>query len=295
MAAEQTQWLEVAITAAPPQAEAAADFLANLTGRGVLLKDGQIPENQIQVLGYLDADHKLDEKRARLERFTQSLGQMEEGETASINFNFIPAEDWSRNWKKHFHPREAIPGLIIAPSWEVPEPEPGKNVVIIDPGQAFGTGHHESTLLCMKRISRLAKRDLLPERVLDVGCGTGILSFTALAFGAQSAVGVDLDPEAIKAARKNAEINNMADKVEFSETPLASLSGKFPLVMANLTAKDVTGLAQDLADHLAPGGELVVSGILPEQAGQVRKILEQAGLTFMELNTMAAWSSLVMA
>jgi ribosomal protein L11 methyltransferase len=184
--------------------------------------------------------------------------------------------------------------LIIAPSWEIPEPEPGKKIIIIDPGQAFGTGHHESTLLCMKRISRLAKRDLLPQRVLDVGCGTGILSFTALAFGAQSAVGVDLDPEAIKAARQNAKINNMADRVEFSETPLGSITEKFPLVLANITAKDITGLASELADHLAPGGELVVSGILPEQTTQIRDILEQAGLTFMELNTMAAWSSLVM-
>jgi ribosomal protein L11 methyltransferase len=86
----------------------------------------------------------------------------------------------------------------------------------------------------------------------------------------------------------------MADRVEFSETPLGSITEKFPLVLANITAKDITGLASELADHLAPGGELVVSGILPEQTTQIRDILEQAGLTFMELNTMAAWSSLVM-
>ena len=134
----------------------------------------------------------------------------------------------------------------------------------------------------------------MPDRVLDVGCGTGILALAALLFGAQSAVGLDIDPEATSAALKNARANGLSERLELVDAPLSMLREKFPLVLANMTAAEITPLVRDLAACLAPGGELVVSGLLVEQIAGVRAALESEGLTLMEQDTLAGWAALIM-
>ena len=295
MGGKQPEWTEVSLFTPAEAAEVAADFIYQLTGSGVELRDWGPPGGPVEVVGYLPLGAELQSYRRSLEQLKERLKKDYPDQEIRLSFKNLPQEDWSINWKRYFHPQEVVPGLVVGPSWEKPELKEGQKAILIDPGQAFGTGQHASTILCLKRIERLARRSELPGRVLDVGCGTGILGFAALLMGAQSVLGLDLDPEAVKAARINAEVNGLADRFEASLTPLKDIQESFPLILANLTAGEALPLLDDLVRCLESGGELVISGLLNEQAEQIQASLEEAGLSLVEQGSMTGWVSLVMS
>ncbi|MBI4799201.1 MAG: 50S ribosomal protein L11 methyltransferase [Desulfarculus sp.] len=290
---EPPAWIEVILLAPAPQAEAAADFLVTLTGLGVEVDDFSDPPGPVQVKGFLPAGGDLAAQKAMLSRYARELSE-QAGEEVVVSFQDLASEDWGQNWKKHFKPRAVTRGLMVAPPWEKAEPAPGQKVVVIDPGQAFGTGQHESTTLCLARLERLAERDLLPPRLLDVGCGTGILALAFLLFGGRAALALDLDPEAVAATEHNAALNGLEGRLEVSATPVQEITERFPLIVANLTAKDLTALASALAARLSPGGEMIVSGLLVMQIQAVRAALEAEGLALLEQDSLAGWACLVM-
>ena len=174
----------------------------------------------------------------------------------------VDDEDWVRRTQSQFTPQEAAPGLWIVPSWHQP-PEPDAINVVLDPGLAFGTGTHPTTRLCLRW---LAAHVAGGERVIDFGCGSGILAIAALKLGAGSASGVDIDPQAVGAARENAKRNGVA--AEFV-TAADALTGPAHIVVANILAQPLIVLAPLLAGLSAPGGRLALSGILVEQAQDV--------------------------
>ncbi len=291
---EQTPlWIEVIIAAPPAQAEAAADFLLALSGRGVEESDESDWPGLAQVKGFLQGGAEMVAQRAALEGFVAGLRALAGGQVQLV-FRDLPDQDWGQNWKKHFKPRALTSGLVVAPPWEPAAPEPSQKVIIIDPGQAFGTGQHESTLLCLRRIEKLASRDLLPEAMLDVGTGTGILALTYLLLGGGRAVAIDIDPLAVEAAEHNARLNGLAEWLEASVTPLAEVRGEFSLITANLTAVDLKETAPLLAPRLRAGGELIVSGLLAMQVEEVRQAFAAQGLSVLEQDTLAGWASLVL-
>jgi ribosomal protein L11 methyltransferase len=300
---QTTQWIEVLIAAPPPQAEAVADFLVTLTGRGVETSDESDWPGLAQVRGFMTAGADTPAQRAALERFVEGLRAMggeggqddgEGGGVVRLDYRDLADQDWGQNWKKHFKPRALTPGLVVAPPWEPAAPEPGQTIIIIDPGQAFGTGQHESTLLCLKRVERMAGRDLLPDSMLDVGCGTGILALAYLLLGGAWALAVDIDPLAVEAARHNAALNGVAERITVSDRPLAEVQGRFGLITANLTAPDLKALAPQLAPLLQPGGELVAAGLLSSQVEEVRRAFADQGLAVLEQDFLAGWASLVL-
>lgn len=289
-----TSWLEVLFSAPPAQAEAAADYLVALSGRGVQISSPpEEPDNQL-VRAFLPAGPGLAAQRAQVEAYACELAALAPEEEVSVRFHDLPAEDWSANWKRHFHPRLVTRRLIVAPPWDPAQPGEDQVVMVIDPGQAFGTGQHQSTQLVLRRIERLADKGKLPPRVLDVGCGSGILALAALKLGAASALAIDLDPAAIQASQKNAELNGLAGGLEASLTPLEEVPERFALVLANLTARDLIALARPLRERLAPGGELVVSGLLVEQMAQVQEAFARLGLDLVEQDSLAGWAALVL-
>ncbi len=293
--ADQTaHWIQVHILAPPAQAEAAADFLFTLTGRGVELNEEPGPPDLVEVKGFLLAGPEAAAQQAAITRFTQELCDGC-GAQARLDFRDLPDQDWGENWKKHFKPRALTDGLLVAPPWEEAAPAPGQKVIIIDPGQAFGTGQHESTLLCLRRLERQAKRDLLPGRLLDVGSGTGILALAFLLLGGQAALGLDIDPLAVEAAQHNAGLNGLEQRFSASLEPLEKLEGRWPLITANLTAPDLAALAPELARHLEKGGQLIASGILLKQVDQVRQAFLEQGLALLEQDSLNGWASLVFA
>jgi len=288
-------WLEIRLSAPAPVAEAAADFLTSLTGSGVILVEPEDGPGPVIVRAFLPVGPELPAQRGLVERYTAHLAEAGDPEQVSLRFVDLPAEDWGGAWKKYFHPRLVSQRLIVAPPWEKAQPQGDQVALTIDPGQAFGTGQHQSTQLVLRHLERLADKGRLPAQVLDVGCGSGILGLAALRFEARRVVGIDLAPEAIAASQANAALNGLEQGLETSLTPLHEISERFPLVLANIIALELTALAPDLAAHVAPNGQLVLSGLLVEQIPLVRDAFIAQGLSLLEQDSLAGWACLVLA
>jgi len=175
----------------------------------------------------------------------------------------VVGDAWRDEWKKHFEPFRVCAGVVVRPPWRDYAAAPGEHVVVLEPGRAFGTGLHETTSLVAEELSQTP---LDGVTVLDVGCGSGVLSLIALALGATRARAVDLDPDAVAVTRENADRNGVGDRVETDETPVDALPGSYPVVLANIESKTLVDLAPALIARVAPGGLLVLSGILSEAA-----------------------------
>ena len=189
--------------------------------------------------------------------------------------------DWQERWKAYFHAIEVSPRLVVRPPWEELTRDRGAEPrleLVIEPGMAFGTGQHETTQLCLRLLDDLAQRGELPHAVLDVGCGTGILGIGAALLGARRVVGIDVDEPALLLARENARLNGLADHaLELSATPVGGLGGAFPLVLANIMAHILIPMRGALLERTAPGGLLVLSGIVDHQEAAVRERFEERG------------------
>jgi ribosomal protein L11 methyltransferase len=167
--------------------------------------------------------------------------------------------------------------LVTKPTWRDHDAASDDVVLALDPGMAFGTGLHPTTRLCLAALEAVMD-ERAPSRVLDVGCGSGILAVAALRLGAADALGVDTDPIAIESTLANAERNGLAGRLDARLGSLPSGEPPFELVLANLIASLLVRLAPDLAAELAPGGTLIASGIFADREGEVRDALTAAGL-----------------
>jgi len=180
-----------------------------------------------------------------------------------------PVEDdaWLDSWRTHASVVRAGERLVIRPAWLAPVPrDPGDIEIVIDPGRAFGSGAHVTTRLALAELDARIRGG---ERLLDVGCGSGVLAVAARRLGAKEVVAVDIDPEGERATRANAAANRVTDGLEVSTTPVAAIGVSFDLVVANLLAPVLVELAPAIAARVAPGGRAVLSGLLAEQAGAV--------------------------
>jgi ribosomal protein L11 methyltransferase len=182
----------------------------------------------------------------------------------------IVGDEWRDEWKKHFKPFALCADIVIRPPWEAYEGPPVAHLLELEPGRAFGTGLHETTSLVASVLSE-HRAELSGKAVLDVGCGSGILALVALVFGAARARAIDNDPDVVPVARENAERNGLGGKLEVDTTPLGELSEIYPVVVANIEAGVLERLAPALVRAVAPGGLLVLSGILVPQGDRVRE------------------------
>ena len=206
----------------------------------------------------------------------------------------VVGDAWRDEWKKHFEPFLVCAGVVVRPPWRDYAAAAGEHVVVLEPGRAFGTGLHETTSLVAEE---LAQTPLDGVTLLDVGCGSGVLSLIALALGATRARAVDVDPDAVAVTRENADRNGVADRVETDETPVEALPGRYPVVVANIESKTLVDLAAALIARVAPGGLLVLSGILsaavmPAQLADIRRAF--AALEEEGVRTKGEWIAVLM-
>ena len=211
-----------------------------------------------------------------------------EGIVAEVVTDTVCEQDWANNWKKYFKPLPVGEKLLIRPTWETVDDTENRAVLSIDPGMAFGTGGHDTTRMVLETIERV----VTPETdVLDVGCGSGILSIAALLLGARSAVGVDIDALAVKMAVENGAINGMeppryvmrqGDLVEQS-------SGQYDLIVANIVADAIIALSRNIPPFLKAGGLYIVSGIIDTRETEVVAALTACGFTIRERHEHGGW------
>ena len=178
----------------------------------------------------------------------------------------VVGDAWRDAYKQYFKVTHLGPRLVIRPSWEPYAPKANEVVVTVDPGRAFGTGTHESTRLLMAALDQRVRGG---ERVLDVGCGTGILAICALKLGAEAALCIDVDPDAVAVALENAAQNDVLAQVRAETTPVEEVQEVSPLVLANIQASVLVPLASAIGARVAPGGLLLLSGILKGQETEV--------------------------
>lgn len=215
-------------------------------------------------------------------------------DSASIGaWETVTDDGWSEKWKEHFKPRRVGRRLVVKPTWEEFDATPDDVLILVDPGQAFGTGGHETTTLCMRAIESLFDGGITPKHVLDVGTGTGILAITSLRLGAYEALGIDTDPLSVEAATQNAETNGVADKFRVEGTPLVKVTGVFDLVVANIIAEALVDMKEALVVRVAPCGHLLLSGILGEKGSWVEGEFAEAGATLVRRDDDGAWCSLL--
>ena len=210
----------------------------------------------------------------------------------------LPEAEWRDAWKKYFKVSKLTRQFVVVPSWERYVAEGTEVVIDLDPGMAFGTGTHASTRLVLQEIQDLADRDISPGRILDVGCGSGILSIAVVKrWPSATCISVDNDQLAIDATMDNASVNRVADRIDASLTPAGDLTEAFPLVLANIQAHVLRALLTALVARTAPGGTLILSGLLSPQAQPIADEFVAAGLRLVRVRPSTddpQWSSVTL-
>jgi ribosomal protein L11 methyltransferase len=320
-------WLEVSLTVSPEAAEAVADVLSRFAPEGVAIEATQIEATPaddeghavgpVTVRAYLpaadplqEADASLEASRTKLEEALWHLGQILP--LPAPQYKPIAQTDWSEAWKANFKPLRAGKRLMIIPAWLDPPLEPDDIPIRLDPGMAFGTGTHPTTQLCLAAIERHLPRSAATppgcNAMIDLGTGSGILAIAAAQLQTRQGaplpgpiLALDTDAEAVRVARENAEANGVADRIRVEHGSLTEfLAGQFGvpqpvgLVVANILARVIVGLlGQGLARTVAPGGLLVVSGILASQAYEVNAALKAEGMTLLAQEHIEDWVAII--
>ncbi|MBU1566886.1 MAG: 50S ribosomal protein L11 methyltransferase [Proteobacteria bacterium] len=289
------KWLKITIEADPLLVEPISDFLVGVIEAGV--ETGAPDEPNFGILTcYLQKANPDPEEVAeivtRITSYLIELADIYNVPAPELVASLFDEEDWSSTWKEHFKPFAIVPGLVIAPTWEEYRPIPGEAVITMDPGMAFGTGHHATTSLSMELLRRTLTAGSV-MRVLDVGTGTGILGMAAMLFGAASVLGIDNDPEAVAAADGNVRRNIFDDRMQVSLTPLGELSDQFQIVVANIVHDVLLDLAEDLTRLTAEDGVLILSGILVgEQVTRIKGFFGGKGFRVLDQEEREEWAAL---
>jgi ribosomal protein L11 methyltransferase len=297
------RWAEISLQFPSPLADEVADRLTELTGSGVTLDNRQVDTFSIDTIReeplttircYLADDESLAAGMAAIRDYAATLAGAPEPE-----LRFLQDEDWSSSWKAHFKPARIGRRLVIKPTWETFEAGPEDLVMEMDPGMAFGTGTHPTTRLCLESLEDMADgrnefAGFSPgtaTTVLDVGTGSGVLAMAAVLLMGCRADAIDIDEDAVGVARANIDANGLLGPIAVSATPLAELTGPYGIIIANIIAEELVRLAEDLIRPLAPGGGLLLSGILQERLHLVTERFAAAGLTLLAVRRCEEWCS----
>ena len=300
-------WTEISVEMNAAQIDDAA-AIANMTvPYGIYIEDYSDLENEVQQIAHIDLIDedllKMDRSKAKIHIYIDpedNIGEavqfLKERLTAAsiphtIDMTDVQEDDWLNNWRKFFKPMPIGEKLLINPSWYTDTDPEGRVVMNIDPGLAFGTGKHETTRLCMEALERYVKGG---EKVLDVGCGSGILGIASVLLGAQSAFGVDIDELAVRTANENAAVNHVEDKFTAIAGDLVDkVDGKYDIVVANIVADAIIALSASVSEFMKEDSVYIVSGIIDTRADDVKNAVGDR-FEIIEENTYRGWYCFVL-
>jgi ribosomal protein L11 methyltransferase len=299
-------WVEISVEADLEAVEAVSEILGRVAPAGTSVEPGfELVEEGLgarvdtarpaTVRSYLEATDP-DVVERTIDEVTQALGHLQVFDLrpiGEVTTRLVDEADWAEEWKRHFPVLRVGRRLVIRPTWRRHRAANDEVVLALDPGMAFGTGLHPTTRLCLAALEGLADRGALDgRRLLDVGCGSGILAIAGVRLGAASALGVDTDPIAIEATTGNARRNRIGDRIRAREGSLPTGEDPFEVVVANLIASLLVRLAGDLRGELAGGGTLLASGIFVDREREVRDDFEAAGLEVTNRHAEGDWVAL---
>lgn len=293
------QWLELLVTVPASCADSLAEQLIALGSPGIVedsaSKGSRILETPPGLVSTLIAAFPLDQVSAGLlTAVRQSLDALgpEMAQHTRLAMRLTHGHAWLKRWKQYYRPFKVGEHLVIRPPWEAHSAGPEEVVLVLNPGLAFGTGLHATSQLCLGVLETItpAQRG---ANLLDVGCGSGILSLAAVLFGFGEAFGVDLDPMAVRVARANARLNRLSKRVTFASGSLEVVSARFQVIVANILLEPILRMLQGLHAVLAPGGTLILSGILAAEVPQLRRRLAQHRWQLTRQVTQEGWAAII--
>jgi len=304
-------WIEITVKTSTEAIEAVSNIFYEAGVSGVVIEDPkdflrpkdedawdyfEIPEGvdyeEAIVRAYLVEDSSFAEKAREIQRRIKELPSyglnIGKGE---LIFKNISEENWAEAWKKYYKPTHVGKHIVIKPSWEEYNPNPDDIVVEMDPGMAFGTGTHETTIMCLELLEKYVKTG---QTVIDFGCGSGILSILAAKLGAKRVIAVDKDEVAVRVARENVERNRLSSIIEVIKADkLRNVGVKADIIVANIIADVVIDLSYEVPFYLNPDGVFLASGIIMDRRSSVIEALEKNGFDVLEEADRGEWVAIV--
>lgn len=304
MAIENEVWSEIKITVGTKDIEVAGNIANMVVPYGIYIEDYSDLENEVMEIAHIDLieESLLEADRSKgiihvyvnpHENPIEAVSFIEErlkeqGIEYSIQIDDCATEDWVNNWKQYFHPMPIGEKLLIRPTWEDEYDAGGRKVLHIEPGLAFGTGSHPTTKLCLETLEKYIDEN---STVLDIGCGSGILSIASLLLGAKSAFGVDIDSLAVKTAQANA-LENGFDESKFKAVQgnlSDKVSGKYNVVVANIVADIIMEFNKEVGKYLENNGVYITGGIIESREDEVLLSFAQNGFEVKERFEEKGW------
>ena len=294
-------WLEISFYVNAELAEALAELLSRFLEGGVVIENNGAEINseklggKLRVFGYLPVDSQMEERKKKIAEASRYLGQIEK--VPEPSYTFIEDANWMEAWKQHYHPIEVGKKILILPAWIDPPSDGDRIVIQIDPGMAFGTGAHPTTQLCLEWLERLIKPG---SSVIDVGCGSGILSIAAAKLGADRVLALDVDEKAVELAKESAVLNHVGNRIDIVRGSVKEiLDGIYsithaPIVVANILSRTLIKLlTQGLGNLISRDGRLMLFGILEENEEDILDVLDELNLQVEQRIAMQDWVALV--
>lgn len=246
------------------------------------------------IKAYFPEDDNLDKKIELVRENIEVIPQNERGKKlGEVTVTEVYEEDWAEAWKKYYKPIRIGERIVIKPTWEEYEKNEDELIIELDPGMAFGTGTHETTMMCIEALESYVKDG---HKLFDIGCGSGILSIVAAKLGAKKVIGVDIDSTCIKVSQENIRMNDVEDLIEIRQGNLLDVvHEKAHIIVANIIAEVIIEMTDYVPDYLYDGGIFIASGIILEKVDRVKEKLEDKGFKILEIKYLGQWALIASA
>ncbi|MFV9511013.1 50S ribosomal protein L11 methyltransferase [Tepidibacillus sp. LV47] len=306
------RWSEVTIHTTQEAIEAVANILHEAGAGGVIIEDQEVlhrdwespygevyelspedfPEEGVYVKAYFPMNSYLMETVEQIKSAIKNLSMYDidigKGE---VSITEVEEEDWASGWKKYYKPIQVTEKIIITPTWEEIETKSDQLLIELDPGMAFGTGTHPTTIMCIQALEKVIKGE---EKVIDVGCGSGVLSIVAAKLGAKQVLALDLDEIAVTSTQINTKLNHVDQIVVVKQNDLLDgIDEQVDIVVANILAEVIVRFVNDVARVLKPNGIFISSGIIQSKSDMVKEAIEQEGLVIEEKLNIEEWVAFI--
>ncbi|EJU20606.1 ribosomal protein L11 methyltransferase [Peptoanaerobacter stomatis] len=306
-------WNEISVSTTTQATEIISNIFIEIGSKGVMIEDPSdfyyqtkdelawdyiekevfdYGHEDVKIIGYFSQEEDIEQKINDLKERLSKLGDIGvELGTLEISKKIIYQKNWENEWKKYFKTQKISKNIVIKPSWENYEKQADEKIIEIDPGMAFGTGTHETTKMCINAIEKYIKSE---DILIDIGCGSGILSIAGAILGAKKVIAVDLDKLAVKISKENVELNNYQDIIEVRHGNLTDvITEKADIIVANIIADAIVMLSENIKDFMKEDAYFISSGIINEKADYVKENLIKNGFEIIEHNNDKEWNCIV--